>query len=401
MPWKNGLNRRDFLAAAGGAALSAALSPSGGVTAETRWVSREAPDAGGFRFIATGQALIAHDLRAHPYPGYDAVRAVLRQADACFTNLEVAIYGPGAGEPQKSGTFFHAAQPVVLDCLKDMGFNLLAMSNNHAWDLGDGGILSTISAVRERGFVHAGTGTNVQEASAPGFLETPKGRVGLVSVASRVGAPDTPYALGAIAGADSPGVNHMDLEDGKPEPHDARRVLGAIEQAAGKTDWVIYYQHCHNYDTDDWRRTPAWRQDWARRCVDAGADAVVTHGVPLLHGIEIYRRRPIFYGLGSLIFHTRTPPGYYTNAVWQSAIVDCHFGSDGLESLRIHPVLLSAGMNDETFLATRGRPSVGEDFGVRPGYEPEMLLENLRSISRPFGTELRVAESGAYADVLV
>jgi hypothetical protein len=32
------------------------------------------------------------------------------------------------------------ADPEVLDCLKDMGFNLLSLSNNHAWDLGEAGL---------------------------------------------------------------------------------------------------------------------------------------------------------------------------------------------------------------------------------------------------------------------
>lgn len=395
------VGRRTFLTAAGGAAVGAMMNPGGASAMPWRAMGSGSGSAAGFRFVATGQALIAHDLREIPYPGYAEVREVLGQADACFTNLEATIHGPGAGEPTKSGTFFHAAQPVVLDCLKDLGFNLLALSNNHAWDLGDGGILSTIAAVRERGIVHAGTGANLAAAAAPAFLPTARGRVGLVSVASRVGEEGTPYAIGAVAGPDTPGVNHLRVVEDRPDPADARRVLGAIEEAAASADWVIYYQHCHYYDLQDWRRTPEWRRAWARACVDAGAHAVVTHGVPLLHGVEVYRGRPILYGLGSLIFHSRTAPGYYTHSVWQSAIADCTFEDGRLTSLRLWPVLLSEGMNDATFLPTRGRPSLRESLGARPGYEAQMILENLSRISAPYGTEMRVAEGGAYADVKV
>ena len=42
------------------------------------------------------------------------------------------------------------------------------------------------------------------------------------------------------------------------------------------------------------------------REVDAGADIVVMHGAPLLHGVEIYRGRPIFYDLGNFIYNV--PP---------------------------------------------------------------------------------------------
>jgi poly-gamma-glutamate synthesis protein (capsule biosynthesis protein) len=72
----------------------------------------------------------------------------------------------------------------VLDCLKDMGFNLLSLSNNHAWDLGEAGLRITAGEVMHRGFAHAGTGVNSTAATAPGFLDTPAGRVALIAMAA-------------------------------------------------------------------------------------------------------------------------------------------------------------------------------------------------------------------------
>ena len=37
---------------------------------------------------------------------------------------------------------------------------------------------------------------------------------------------------------------------------------------------------------------PSWLTAWAKAEVDAGADVVVMHGAPLLHGVEIYKGRP-------------------------------------------------------------------------------------------------------------
>src|SRR5262245_54103462 len=59
------------------------------------------------------------------------------------------------------------------------------------------------------------------------------------------------------------------------------------------------------------RLVPAdWLKKWTHEEIDAGADIIVMHGVPLVHGVEIYHKRPIFYDLGNFIFNV--PPGGYT-----------------------------------------------------------------------------------------
>jgi poly-gamma-glutamate synthesis protein (capsule biosynthesis protein) len=42
----------------------------------------------------------------------------------------------------------------------------------------------------------------------------------------------------------------------------------------------------------------------AHRAIDAGADLVVGHGPHYSLPIEVYKDKPIFYGLGSFSFHT-------------------------------------------------------------------------------------------------
>ena len=44
-------------------------------------------------------------------------------------------------------------------------------------------------------------------------------------------------------------------------------------------------------------------EEFAHRCIDAGADAVIGTGNHLLKGIEIYKGKPIFYCLGNFLFH--------------------------------------------------------------------------------------------------
>lgn len=144
----------------------------------------------------------------------------------------------------------------------------------------------------------------------------------------------------------------------------------------------------NHYWGEDRRQTPEWLQRWARRCLDAGATAYIVHGVPLLHGIEIYRSRPIFYSLGCYIFHTRTKVGYYDAASWQSVLADCRFEAGRLTALTLHPLVLNEeGVPGEYFFQTRGAPRRAD------GPTANVILQRLSDLSRQYGTEIQIRNS--------
>jgi poly-gamma-glutamate capsule biosynthesis protein CapA/YwtB (metallophosphatase superfamily) len=342
---------------------------------------------GRLRFMALGQAAIQFDLREQPYPGFAPVAALLRHADVCFTDLETPISGPGAEKATRDTIFLKAAEPVVLDCLKALSINVLALSNNHSWDFGTSGVLTTLNAVRARGFTYAGTGENVGQATAPAYRDTPGGRIALVAMAS--GA----IREGAAATATRAGVNEVRLEsNGELNSEDTARNVAAIREAARSTPHVFCYQHNHYWEKD-FRVTPAWQRVWARQCIDAGACAFISHGAPLLHGIELYRGRPIFYDLGSLIFHTKTAVGYYPPEVWESAVADCAFEEGRLISLELTPVVLNeSGIGADRFYETRGRPTIAR------GADAGRILERLQGLSAMSGVRItRVGDVGRVA----
>jgi len=103
--------------------------------------------------------------------------------------------------------------------LRDLGFDLVSRANNHALDWGVEGMRETSRRLDDAGLVHAGVGENREQARAARYLETPLGRVGLVSIASTF--RDYSDALpphGAAPGR--PGVNAL---------HVSRTVLVAPE----------------------------------------------------------------------------------------------------------------------------------------------------------------------------
>jgi poly-gamma-glutamate capsule biosynthesis protein CapA/YwtB (metallophosphatase superfamily) len=356
--------------------------------------------------------MLRSDLRETVPAAVPIIQSLLK-GEVIFTNFEAAI--AERGETVSEGRGF-LSPPETLDALKTLGFNLLSLSDNHAFDLKATGIRNTIREADTRNIVHAGTGNNLSEASAPAYLRTPKGIVALVASASGLMPP------GANATADRPGVNELRVEAGgkpneaiadlpgapanTPNPEDARRILQSIRDARAHADLVIVYQHNHVFANRSFntifteglqeRLMPNdWLKRWTHAEVDAGADIVVMHGAPLLHGIEIYRGKPIFYDLGNFIYNVPPTLFYISEPMsWESVVAYLEFRGKTMGSISLRPIVMNyvgEGQPDihdpyaaNRFLLTRGLPSPAA--GARAGY----ILERVAELSKPFGTKLQI-----------
>lgn len=349
------------------------------------WLIGAAPDPGAeVKITFLGQALIQHDLRAHPWPDFARFKAEFAKSDVVFTNLETVIDGPGLGEPTREKLTLHLAPAEVIDCLQALNVNLVASSNNHAFDLGAGGIRSTLAALDARRLPHAGLGLSLDEAAAPALVRTPRAAVALVAMATGAVRP------GGAAAADRPGVNEVRREaSGALNEDDLARYLSAISAAAKQAQVVLAYNHNHYWEADN-SQTPAWHKVLARRCIDAGAACFVSHGAPLLHGIELYKGRPIFYDLGSFIFQTSTGEGRYPIESWETAVVACAFKAGRLSSATVTPVMVNeVGLGGPADMTTRGRPSYAH------GRDAARILNRLSAISGKLGTRLQIRGESA------
>ena len=199
---------------------------------------------------------------------------------------------------------------------------------------------------------------------------------------------------GAGATAHRAGVNEVRLDEqtGEIEATDSARVFAALRAAAQSAEVVIAYQHDHYWEKDN-RVTPEWKRRFARACIEAGATAFVSHGAPLLHGIELHRGGVIFYDLGGLVFHTITAPGFYLPEVWESAIANAEFSGGRITKLTLRPIALNEHGEGEPpakrFYETRGAPSLAT------GAQARAILERLAKLSAPFGTRLRIEGDSA------
>ncbi|MGV1760523.1 CapA family protein [Rhizobium sp. A22-96] len=353
-----------------------------------------------FSIVVTGQSLIHDDLRSVGDPRLKEIADILKRADLTFTNLETTIYGKQGGWPLKD-SYFGCSGPAVIAALRALGFNSLALANNHAFDLGPPGILSTLEEVKAYDFLHAGIGADKHYAQAIGKKRIAGRTFGLIAMDAGPG-PNFMYAENGTKGRMArPGVNRLQVSrsfDVEPQtfetleaiqkvfmstpleranysqPEDPPRIntpgeidfygttfrradqntrridvdaesasaqLRLITEEARNGTFVIAYLHHHHWEPN-WQQVPGWVRQFARACIDAGAGIFVSHGAPTLQAIEIYRDAPIFYGLGNFLFHTDHDETEWRPAeVWKSVIAVCSFASEGrLRQIDLHPIVI-------------------------------------------------------------
>ena len=303
------------------------------------------------KFTAVGD-ILSQKRMTHDYEGFDRIRDFIAQGDARFFNFESTINREGEcyASQFSGGTYVRCNPEVFYDTLR-FGFNIASANNNHSLDFSYEGLAKTIETLNESGIPHAGLGNNLHEASAPAYLETDKGRIGLISVNTYFHAP-------MIAGIQSrrfpgrPGINGIRVNTkmvvpadaftflqkiGKmtginaereldraagyvsplPEgicelgslncilgedygiiyemnPADLQRLKESIREASRSCDYVMVSIHTHQIFGDATEINPPFMETLARMCIDEGTDAVITHGPHCLRGIEVYRDRPIF-----------------------------------------------------------------------------------------------------------
>jgi poly-gamma-glutamate capsule biosynthesis protein CapA/YwtB (metallophosphatase superfamily) len=314
--------------------------------------AQQAPE---MSFALTGDSIITRRLSVYSEPAFTRILDLVRGADAAFTNLEMLFHDYEPYAMNESGGTYMRADPALVKELTWAGFDMVSRANNHTGDYGVLGMNLTTKYVADAGLVQAGVGHSLAEAREAKFLETPKARVALVSVASTF--PDhsragktrgdmparpglnplrfttvttvTPERLatlrqiaaeinGATAAAPPPTAATTFSFFGRrftagatpgvrtePEKEDLDEIAAVVKSAAGLSDYTIVTIHAHEGGRD--RTLPAdFLVTFARAMVDAGADMFVGHGPHVLRGIEIYKGKPILYSLGDFIFENET-----------------------------------------------------------------------------------------------
>ncbi|MGV2982810.1 CapA family protein [Microbacterium sp. AGC85] len=255
------------------------------------------------RIVAVGDIVLQFD---DPDSYFTASAPVTRNAHVAIGQIEV----PHTTEQAVTALTVPAppARPEDLEAMSRAGYDIATIAGNHAFDLGERGVLDTIAAAQSYGMGTTGTGANLAAAMEPAIVERDGIRIGVLSF-NCVG-PRESWATSRKAGAAFVKVlTHYDLDDLNPgnppqiytfaDRTSLRQMTDAVTALAADVDVVVVALH------KGYGHTPARIDDYeyeiAHAAIDAGADAVVGHHSHIMRGIEMYRGRPIFHGLGNFV----------------------------------------------------------------------------------------------------
>jgi|TARA_B110000196_G_scaffold320012_1_gene340052 poly-gamma-glutamate capsule biosynthesis protein CapA/YwtB (metallophosphatase superfamily) len=363
--------------------------------------------------VVAGQALIKIDPRLSWENPFGSLKPILDNADVAFTNFEMAVksehdrcglpedYVVVLGEPslprgQRPGNTGgpHAVEPGVMEFLASLGFNLMSISNNHAWDLGDCGVAATRLSAEANDVVYAGGGVDLATATAPAYIEVDGVTVGLI--AATTSRDERDLISGTVNG----------VWTGQQE--DIDRNLQAVREAAGHADFVIYYQHFQidRDDFDDLGHEPVpdlheWQSDFARMVIDAGASMYVGHGERAFDGLEIYKGKPLIRQLGGLAYQGLQPGigAYEASRPWEGLLSELTIRNGKVVSMEFIPLDLDEGetyrsdLDDIPFLTRRGLAEIAVQE------QAQSILEDFIDLSAKYGTELTIRDGRAVLEL--
>ncbi len=262
-----------------------------------------------------------------------------------------------------------AAPPEHLAALARAGFDAVSLAGNHIADRGPLGIADTVRTLDSLNIAHTGAGSNLAEARRPAYVNAGRRTVALLSY-NCVG-PAASWATEDRAGCsyiyvwpagDGPIAPATPLE--RPDPASLEQMALDIGQARGRADLVVVALHKGIVHTR--ARLAPYERPVAHAAIDAGADIVVGHHAHIVRGIELYRGKPIFHGLGNGCVVTRAlspDQAHPARAAWAQRR-RALFGFDP------DPAYPLAPFHPEAVNAFLGRVDVGEDGTLRVGLRP-------------------------------
>ncbi|NPV09259.1 MAG: CapA family protein [Anaerolineae bacterium] len=247
---------------------------------------------------ALGGAGVSDPLAALPWLG---------AADLTLGNLESLIVDRPPPDAHSL-----AAPPGAAVALRQAGFDLLGLANNHALDRGARGLVETVARLRLAGVAAVGAGPSVETACAPVVREVNGIRLAVLAFdASGFPSGETGTPGWTTAGWDQ------------------ARALAAIGVARREAQGVIVSVHWgYEYQV----HSDPYQRRLARAMVEAGADLVVGHHPHVVQETEVQGESFVAYSLGNFVFDQQQ------GDTRQGLALRALFDRDGLRAVQGLPV---------------------------------------------------------------
>jgi len=211
------------------------------------------------------------------------LKNIIQNSDISICNFEAPIFTEGMQPIKKAGPHIYQAKESI-KYLKESGFNIVSIANNHIYDYGQKGLEKTIEELDKNNIDYIGAGADFNSAYSIKIIEKNGIKTGLIAgCENEFGCLYEEQNRGGYAW-----LLHYKMEDN-------------IRELKKKVDYVILIAHAGveniNFPIKEWR-------DRYKRFCDIGVDVVIAHHPHVPQGYEKYKSSVIFYSLGNFYFDT-------------------------------------------------------------------------------------------------
>ena len=244
---------------------------------------------------------------------FNTVSSLIQNSDLKIVNLECPA--TNESKPIKKCGPCLKAKPQDVELIKNAGFNLISLANNHVKDFQEQGVLDTIENCMKYDVAFVGAGENAKKASQAYFVEVKGKKIGVISFAEK----EFNVATETQAGA-----NYFDVYE-SPE---------FVAKCKKECDYLIVLYHG---GIEHYRYPSKVLQKKCRLLVRFGANVVICQHSHCVGTYEYYNDGYILYGQGNGVY------GYRKNSqAWnEGLLLNIELG----ESAQISSTLLMANEN--------------------------------------------------------
>ena len=237
---------------------------------------------------------------------------ILQGADLMCGNLETTIAGNSAGlskgiikgaELQR----FNAPDDLAA-AIKDAGFDVLTLANNHSMDKGYSGLCHTLDALDACGLAHTGAWRTPDERDHPLIIDVKGLRIGIVASTLFVNRPNEE--------ADAVPLEYRGKLIARISANDDGYLRDVRRCRDAGADFIIAFAH---WGAEGQTSIQPSQREAADRLLEAGADVVIGSHPHIVQRTE-YRTVKrndgdytglVLYSLGNFVANTPTKPECY------------------------------------------------------------------------------------------
>ena len=246
---------------------------------------------------------------------FTKVKTQLQSYDLLFGNLE----GPVSDKGNDGGNIYSFRfEPKIIPVLKDAGFDIVSVANNHIFNWGREAFEDTLSRLSADGLNYVGGGISGSEAYQEKVVNVSGVKIAFIAFSE--------FRDGAVTSTSTKSGIAIIGED---------EIKNSVSRARSEADLVLVSFHFG----EEYQNQPNdFQQKYAELAMDSGADLVIGSHPHVVQAVGRYKNAYITYSLGNFIFDQ-----YFSEETMHGGLLEVEVNSSSklIEKVNLKDVLLN------------------------------------------------------------